>query len=145
MSVLHIVTAAAIAGAFMALASEIGYRLGMLKSNLIITDGVFAIERLRWKRGTATIYVLGLIIHLITSAIFGVIYYAIISLFDLSATSIYVIAPYVVFLWLAMLFVALPISGQGMVGQKMGRFSWMEQLVFHTIFGIVFWWMLDTL
>jgi len=145
MSVLHIVTAAVIAGAFMALASEIGYRLGMLKSNLIITDGAFAIERLGWKRGTATIYVLGLIIHLITSAIFGVIYYAIISLFDLSATSIYVIAPYVVFLWLAMLFVALPISGQGMVGQKMGRFSWMEQLVFHTIFGIVFWWMLDTL
>ena len=145
MSVLNIVIAAIIAGAFMALTSEIGYRLGMLKSNLIIIDGAFAIERLKWKRRTATIYVLGVIIHLMTSAIFGVIYYAIISLFDLSATAIYVIAPYVVFLWLAMLFIALPISGQGMVGRKIGRFSWIEQLVFHAIFGIVFWWMLDTL
>jgi hypothetical protein len=145
MSALNIVIAAIIAGAFMALTSEIGCRLGMLKSNLIIIDGAFAIKRLKWKRGTATIYVLGVIIHLMTSAVFGVIYYAIISLFDLSATSIYVIAPYVVFLWLAMLFIALPISGQGMMGQKIGRFSWIEQLVFHTIFGIVFWWMLDTL
>ena len=145
MSALNIVIAAIIAGTFMALASEIGYRLGVLKSNLIIIDGAFAIKRLKWKRGTATIYVLGVIIHLMTSAVFGVIYYAIISLFDLSATSIYVIAPYVVFLWLAMLFVALPISGQGLVGRKIGRFSWIEQLVFHTIFGIVFWWMLDTL
>ena len=145
MSALNIVIAAIIAGAFMALTSEIGYRLGMLKSNLIIIDGAFAIKRLKWKQGTATIYVLGVIIHLMTSAIFGVIYYAIISLFDLSATAIYVIAPYVVFLWLAMLFMALPISGQGMVGQKIGRFSWIEQLVFHAIFGIVFWWMLDTL
>jgi hypothetical protein len=145
MSALNIVVAAVIAGTFMALASEIGCRLGVLKSNLIIIDGAFALKRLKWKQGSATIYVLGVIIHLMTSAIFGVIYYAIISLFDLSATSIYVIAPYVVFLWLAMLFVALPISGQGMMGRKIGRFSWMEQLVFHAIFGIAFWWMLDTL
>jgi len=145
MSALNIVIAAIIAGTFMALASEIGCRLGVLKSNLIIIDGAFALKRLKWKQGSATIYVLGVIIHLMTSAIFGVIYYAIISLFDLSATSIYVIAPYVVFLWLAMLFIALPISGQGMMGRKIGRFSWMEQLVFHTIFGIAFWWMLDTL
>ena len=127
MSVLNIVIAAIIAGAFMALASEIGCRLGVLKSNLIIIDGTFALKRLKWKQGSATIYVLGIIIHLMTSAIFGVI------------------SPYVVFLWLAMLFVALPISGQGMVGQKIGRFSWTEQLVFHIIFGIAFWWMLDTL
>jgi hypothetical protein len=145
MSALNIVIAAVIAGTFMALASEIGHRLSVLKSNLIVIDGAFAIERLKWKRGTATIYILGIFIHLMTSAIFGVIYYVIISLFDLSATSVTVIAPYVVFLWLSMLFVALPISGQGMVGQKIGRFCWVEQLVFHTIFGIVFWWMLDTL
>ena len=145
MSALTIVIAAIIAGAFMALASEIGYRLGVLKSNLIIIDGQFAIERLKWKQASATIYILGIIIHLMTSAMFGVIYYAIISLFDLSATDIYVIAPYVVFLWLAMLFVALPISGQGMVGRKIGRFGWIEQLAFHAIFGIVLWWMLDTL
>jgi hypothetical protein len=145
MSALTIVVAAIIAGAFMALASEIGYRLGVLKSNLIVIDGQFAIERLRWTQGTTTIYVLGIVIHLMTSAVFGVIYYAIISLFDLSATATYVIAPYVVFLWLAMLFVALPISGQGIGGQKIGRFSWIEQLFFHAIFGIVFWWMLDTL
>ena len=145
MSALNIVIAAVIAGTFMALASELGHRLSVLKSNLIVIDGAFAIERLKWKRGTATIYVLGIVIHLMTSAIFGVIYYVIISLFDLSATSVTVIAPYVVFLWLSMLFVALPISGQGMVGQKIGRFSWIEQLFFHAIFGIVFWWMLDTL
>ena len=145
MSALTIVIAAIIAGAFMALASEIGYRLGVLKSNLIIIDGQFAIERLKWKQASATIYILGIIIHLMTSAMFAVIYYAIISLFDLSATAIYVIAPYVVFLWLAMLFVALPISGQGMVGRKIGQFGWIEQLAFHAIFGIVLWWMLDTL
>ena len=93
MSALNIVIAAIIAGAFMALTSEIGCRLGVLKSNLIIIDGTFALKRLKWKQGSATIYVLGIIIHLMTSAIFGVIYYAIISLFDLSATAIYVISP----------------------------------------------------
>jgi hypothetical protein len=145
MSAPTIVIAAVIAGVFMVLASEIGYRLGVLKSNLIIIDGAFAIERLKFKLATINIYVLGIAIHIITSAVFGVIYYVIISLFAITATSIPVIAPYVVFLWLAMLLVALPIAGQGLLGRKIARCSWIEQLVFHIIFGVVFWWMLNTL
>lgn len=42
-------------------------------------------------------------------------------------------------LWLSMLFVALPIAGQGLLGRKLGSLIWLEQIVLHIIFGIGLW------
>jgi len=41
-----------------------------------------------------------------------------------------------------MLLTALPIAGQGLMGQKAGRRVWFEQLLVHVLFGMGFWWAL---
>jgi hypothetical protein len=41
-----------------------------------------------------------------------------------------------------MLFVALPIAGQGSFGKKVGNSVWLEQLFLHAVFGVAFWWAL---
>ncbi len=136
------VAAGVIAGAFMALVSEIGYRLGVFKSSLIAIDGSFAISRAKVKENKASIYALGILMHLVTSAIFGLVYSVFPRYLDFEAREIYALAPYVFFLWVAMLFTALPIAGQGILGSKAGRFAWLEQLIFHAVFGVGFWWAL---
>jgi hypothetical protein len=35
---------------------------------------------------------------------------------------------YVTVLWISMLFVALPVAGQGFLGKKGGKFAWVESL-----------------
>lgn len=136
------VAAGVIAGAFMALVSEIGYRLGVFKSSLFAIDGSFAISRVKLKENKATIYALGIPVHLVTSAVFGLVYSLLPRFLDFDAREIYALAPYVFFLWLAMLFTALPIAGQGILGIKSGRYTWLEQLVIHAVFGVGFWWAL---
>jgi hypothetical protein len=49
---------------------------------------------------------------------------------------------YVFILWIAMLLVALPIAGQGIMGKKISKTVWAEQLILHVIFGLGFWWAL---
>jgi hypothetical protein len=51
----------------------------------------------------------------------------------------WLIALYVFMLWISMLFVALPIAGQGFLGRRLGLLTWLEQLVLHVIFGIGLW------
>jgi hypothetical protein len=144
MAVQDIVGAAVIAGIFMYITSELGFRLGLSKSNLALIDGEFAIKSIRMQSSRLSSYLFGIPIHLVTSALFGVVYFGIIKGLELSAPSAQVIAPYVLCLYLAMLFMALPVAGQGMLGQKTGRSVWAEQLIFHVIFGIGFWWALET-
>lgn len=136
------VAAGVIAGVFMAIVSEIGYILGIFKSNLIIIDGAFTAKQLGRGTNRTIIYALGAIIHLCTSAVFGLVYSIFPRFLDFDSRSIYAIAPYVFFLWLAMLFTALPVAGQGILGRKLGKFVWVEQLVVHIVFGISFWWAL---
>jgi hypothetical protein len=40
---------------------------------------------------------------------------------------------------LAMLFVALPIAGQGVLGKKAGKAVWLKQLFRKAVFGVTFW------
>lgn len=145
MPVQDIVGAAVIAGIFMYLTAELGYRLGLSKSNLALIDGEFAIKSIRMQSSKLLSYVLGIPIHLVTSALFGVVYFGIIKGLESNAPSAQVIAPYVFCLYLAMLFIALPVAGQGMLGLKIRRLAWAEQLIFHVIFGIGFWWALETI
>ncbi|UCG84130.1 MAG: hypothetical protein JSW38_04760 [Dehalococcoidia bacterium] len=140
-----IVGAAVIAGIFMYLTSELGFRMGLSKSNLALIDGEFAIRSIRMQSNKLLAYLFGIPIHLFTSAIFGVVYFGIIKGLDLDAPSAQAIAPYVFCLYLAMLFNALPIAGQGILGRKIGRSTWVEQLVYHAVFGIGFWWALDVI
>jgi len=134
------IIAGILAGIFMGIVSEIGYRLGVLRASLPIVDGSFAAKLLKVKPETWRVYILGAPIHLVTSAIFGIVYYALGLALDFEPSSPGVITAYVAILWLSMLFVALPAAGQGFLGSKMGQFAWLEQLVLHIVFGIGFWW-----
>jgi len=131
-----------IAGAFMAIASQLGYGLGIVKSHLIVIDGAFSLRMLKRDGGTAVIYALGTTIHLVTSTIFGMVYVIIARVAGFAPTLPLAIIVYVLILWLAMLAVALPIAGQGFMGSKIRRSVWLEQLALHIIFGIGFWWAL---
>jgi hypothetical protein len=131
-----------IAGAIMIIVSEIGYRLDSIKGNLIIIDGSFAARLIKVNRSTAIKYVLGIAVHLVTSAVFGLIYTLILFFTPFDNRTAWILIPYVILLWLAMLFVALPIAGAGIMGRRFGKYVWAEQLVLHVVFGFVFWWAL---
>jgi hypothetical protein len=137
--------AGVIAGSFMGAASWGGHRLGWFKSNLISIDGQFATRLLRLKSTPLWTYSLGVAMHLATSAVFGIIYAGMVRLLNVSAGSVLVILPYVVVLWMGMLFSALPVAGAGLLGRKVGPNVWAEQLVIHAVFGAVFWWALTWL
>jgi hypothetical protein len=145
MTIAEGLAAGVIAGSFMGGASWAGHRLGWFKSNLIRIDGRFAARLLRQKSTPLQTYALGILIHLVTSAIFGVVYAGIVRLLDVSAESALVVLPYVFILWLGMLFSALPVAGAGLLGRKVGPNVWAEQLAIHTLFGAVFWWALTWL
>ena len=134
------ILAGLIAGVIMGCISQIGYWLGILKSHLIVIDGKFALRKMKLDTTTQAIYSIGILIHLVTSIIFGIIYVLIAELVGFELRSIWPITVYVLVLWLAMLFSALPIAGQGFMGSKVSRYTWFEQLVLHIIFGFSFWW-----
>ncbi len=131
-----------IAGILMGIATEIGYRLGLLKANLVTVDGSFALRLMNRSESNVAIYALGIVIHLVTSAVFGIIYVILAKLFGFDARLILAIVIYVFSLWIAMLFVALPVAGQGIMGKKISGVVWVEQLVLHVIFGLGLWWAL---
>jgi hypothetical protein len=131
-----------IAGIIMILINEIGFRLHVLKGNMILVDGSFALTRLGRTTDRTMVYITGITVHLVTSAVFGIVYVCIAYLLGFQTRLPLAIAAYVFLLWLAMLFTALPAAGQGVMGKKLGRFTWIEQIVLHVVFGFAFWWAL---
>jgi len=142
MWVLDGIIAGLIAGIFMGILSQLGYWFGVIRSHLIVVDGAFALRMLRRDSGTPATYSVGIIIHLATSIIFGIVYVAIAQLAGFTSQWFVAVAVYVFILWLAMLIVALPIAGQGFMGNKIRGAVWLEQLILHVIFGFSFWWAL---
>jgi hypothetical protein len=136
------ILAGLIAGVVMGLVSQIGYWTGILKSHLIVIDGKFVLLKLKQNTNTTTVYIIGIILHLITSIIFGVIYVLIAKLVGFESRSIWALSLYVLILWLAMLLTALPVAGQGLFGKKIHHYVWLEQLILHIVFGFSFWWAL---
>lgn len=134
--------AGTLAGISMGLVSEIGYRLGLIKSNLIVIDGQYGLTMLKLPYSKSMVYALGTVIHLITSIVFGVIYTTIAHFVGFGYQHLVVLPVYIVALWLAMLFTALPIAGQGIAGRNIRKYVWAEQAVLHIIFGIGLWWAL---
>jgi len=136
------IIAGLIAGIFMGIFSQLGYWLRIVRSHLIVIDGAFALRMMKRDSGTPATYAVGIIIHLMTSIIFGIVYVGIAKLVDFDLQQALPIAVYVFVLWLAMLAVALPVAGQGLMGNKIRSSVWLEQLVLHVIFGFSFWWAL---
>jgi len=129
------VIAGILAGVLMGLASEACFRVRLFKSSLILVDGEFLFRTLNMKPGDRTRYIVGTVIHLITSGVFGGIYIAATHLVALTPLSALLVSIYFFVLWLSMLLIALPIAGQGLLGRKAGSATWFEQLTLHIVFG----------
>lgn len=145
MSIGEVIAAALIAGVIMALANEAGYRAGIIRGNLIKVDGKFALEKIGTEAAPVPVYMMGILVHLVTSAAFGLVLYLIAEVLDVHAGSVKLIAPYVFLLWLAMLFIALPVAGQGFLGKRLASTVWIEQFFLHVIFGVGLWLVLGVL
>lgn len=139
MLLLNGIIAGIVAGILMGIISEIGYRIGIFKSNLILIDGSFIKNFFRGNVKKSKIYFLGISTHVLTSTVFGVIYLLITYLLNLNPVSAKILFVYVFLLWLSMLFIALPVAGQGFFGKSIGSLVWLEQLVLHLFFGIGLW------
>lgn len=136
------ILAGLVAGLGMGLVSLAINGLGLSKSNLMLIDGGFLTKTLKRDASRMVVYVLGGIVHALTSITFGIGYVIIARVAGFKAGSLATVAIYVFGLWLAMLFTALPVAGQGVMGNKLGRFVWAEQLFLHFVYATIFWWML---
>ena len=127
------------AGILMGLLSHAGFKAGIFKSSILIIDGMFVQQRAGLKYDEQQAVLFGVPVHVLTSVSFGVAYAVLISIMKLELVNGRLIAFYVFLLWLSMLFVALPIAGQGFLGRKLGPVTWIEQMVLHVVFGIGLW------
>jgi len=143
MSVFEVVSAAVIAGICMALATEAGYRIGIIRGNLIRVDGEFALKRIGGELSPGLVYLVGTVVHLVTSAAFGLVLWIIAEVIDVAPDSVGLVAAYVFLLWLAMLLTALPVAGQGILGRRLADSVWIEQFFLHVLFFFVLWGMLS--
>ena len=122
------------AGVVMGLISDIAYRAKLFRSSLFAIDGKFFLRMAGAADRNGLVYVAGIPIHLVTSGVFGAVYTLAASVFGLPFFSLWIMALYVLFLWLSMLFIALPLSGQGIMGRRSGESTWLEQLILHILF-----------
>jgi hypothetical protein len=127
------------AGILMGLISHAGFKAGIFKSSILIIDGIFVQQRAGLKYNEQQALLFGVPVHLSTSVSFGLAYAVLISIMKLQLVNGWLIALYVLMLWVSMLFVALPIAGQGFLGKRLGSLTWLEQMVLHVIFGIGLW------
>ncbi len=131
--------AGAISGIVMGVVSHLCFRLRIFKSSLIVIDGSFFFRTLKLQGSPALIYVTGLVIHLMTSGVFGALYVLAADVAGFNPLSLPLVILYVAILWLSMLFIALPISGEGMLGKKSGPHAWLEQLALHILFCVLYY------
>jgi hypothetical protein len=127
------------AGILMGLISHAGFKAGIFTSSILIIDGMFAQQRAGLKYNEQEAILFGIPVHLFTSVSFGLAYAVLISILKLELVNVLLIALYVFMLWLSMLFVALPIAGQGFLGRRLGPVTWLEQLALHIVYGIGLW------
>jgi len=140
--------AGAVSGVFMGMISHLLFRLRIFKSSLIMIDGSFLFRTLKLQGSPPVVAGAGLCIHLVTSGAFGALYFpacAILGLDAGTAGSFAAVSLYVAVLWLSMLFIALPVSGEGILGRKSGSLSWLEQLILHGIYCILYYMCLKLL
>ncbi|MCJ7484382.1 MAG: hypothetical protein MUO31_15640 [Thermodesulfovibrionales bacterium] len=127
------------AGILMGLLSHAGFKAGIFKSSILIIDGMFAQQRAGLKYNKQQAVLFGVPVHLFTSVSFGLTYAVLVSILKVKPINGWLIALYVLMLWVSMLFVALPIAGQGFLGRRLGLVTWLEQLVLHIVYGVGLW------
>jgi hypothetical protein len=127
------------AGILMGLISHIGFKSGIFRSSIFIIDGTYVQKILRLKQEADKALLLGVPVHLFTSMSFGIGYVVPVSLLKLDLLNGWLTAFYVFILWLSMLFMALPVAGQGLLGKNLGTLTWLEQIALHIVFGIGLW------
>jgi hypothetical protein len=127
--------AGAASGVVMGLVSHVCFRLRIFKSSLVVIDGSFFFRTLHLRGSSSLTYATGFLIHLVTSGIFGALYVVASGFLGLDSLALPLVSLYIFLLWLSMLFIALPVSGEGMLGAKSGPRAWLEQLILHIIFG----------
>jgi hypothetical protein len=132
----------AFSGFLMGLLSHLLFQRKIFKSSLIMVDGSFLFKTLKFQGGSSLLLAAGLCVHLLTSGVFGALYILAADLLGLDGTTITSlgwISLYVALLWLSMLFIALPVAGEGIFGRKSGPLSWFEQLILHVVFLIIYY------
>ena len=122
------------AGVVMGVASDIACRAKYFGSSLFVIDGKFFLRMTGKTDKTGLVYFAGIPIHLVTSGVFGAVYTLAASVLGLPFFALWIMALYVLFLWFSMLFIALPLSGQGIMGRRSGGSTWIEQLILHILF-----------
>jgi hypothetical protein len=127
------------AGILMGLLSHAGFKAGIFKSSILIIDGMFAQQRAGLKYNKQQAVLFGVPVHLFTSVSFGLTYAVLVSILKVKPINGWLIALYVLMLWVSMLFAALPIAGQGFLGRRLGLVTWLEQLVLHIVYGVGLW------
>jgi hypothetical protein len=140
--VLEGILAGLFGGILMAAVSEAFYRLGTFKSSILIIDGSFVTRFMKKHADAINIYLFGIPVHLLTSTAFGVTYMIGTHILKWNPRSVWILCPYVAVLWISMLFVALPVAGQGLLGRKGSQFAWAEQLLLHIVYGSGLWFFL---
>lgn len=133
------------AGLVMGIASDLAARSRLFRSSMFMVDGSFLLRTFGMKESSMALYVAGIPMHLVTSAVFGAIYPVAARFVNLDILSPALVAFYVLFLWLSMLFIALPTAGQGLLGNKAGSLTWLEQLALHVVFFVVYYGMLKVI
>ena len=85
---------------------------------------------------TAT-YLLGLMIHMITSIAFaaGYILFKHIVLLEMSNIVSGIVWAFI--LWIAFGLTVSPVTGYGLFGSKAGQWIWLELLITHLVFGLI--------
>jgi hypothetical protein len=142
MVVLQGILAGLVGGILMGVVSEVFYRLGIFKSSILVIDGSFVTRFMKRGADKMSTYLFGVPVHLLTSTTFSVIYMLGTHVLKGDPHSVRILWPYVAMLWISMLFVALPVAGQGLLGSKGSRFAWAEQLVLHLVYGVGLWFSL---
>jgi hypothetical protein len=143
--VLKGIVAGILAGMVMGLVSDAAYRSGIFKSSLILVDGSFVFRFSRERPSKRNLYLAGVPVHLVTGGVFGGMYMLIIYFVLSLAPSALTVALYFLLLWLSMLFVALPVAGEGVLGRRSGPLTWLEQLFLHLVFGVGYYLILGVL
>ena len=139
MIVLEGILGGLVGGILMAAVSEVFYRSGTFKSSILIIDGSFVTRFMKKHADATNIYLFGIPVHLLTSTTFGVVYMIGTYILKWNPRSVWILCPYAAVLWISMLFVALPVAGQGLLGRKGSPFAWAEQLLLHIVYGGGLW------
>ena len=137
--------AGAVSGVVMAFISHAFFRLKVFKSSLILIDGSFFLRTLRLPDNPSLTYGAGIIIHLVTSGVFGTVYVTAAYVLGFDVLSFPLVCLYVLLLLFSMLFIALPVAGEGMLGRKSDTFGWLQQLILHIVFCVLYYVGLKTL